>query len=181
MLGDTPWAVVFDERFLDTLDNIGQSSGELKANVKKTIEAIIDNPLKGDPKTGRLKGYRTTHIEHLVIVWELNPTIITSDNLDTLEEVYFHDITHHDNMKSAINTKSPVAPTQTFTISFSSHDVQPTISELYNCNAVTLTQDPDWGNTGVTVTGEVDDDGISQLTSILPTSAKLDISTSQLP
>lgn len=179
MFEDAPWDVTFDQRFLSTVEELDRSSGELKDNITKTVNAIVENPLKGDPKTGQLRGYRTTHIEHLVIVWELDPEIISMDHMDKLEEVYFHNVKHHDKMRDAVGTKKPLDISQHFTVTFETYDVQDTIAQLYDTDTIDV-EDQQWNEDGVTVTGALDGDS-NTLTELLPESATIELTKPTLP
>ena len=55
------------------------------------------NPLIGDPKTGRYRGYRSIHVkDHWVLAWKLVPPIFHASNLPKLELVVFAFFGHHD-------------------------------------------------------------------------------------
>lgn len=175
MFEDAPWDVAYDKRFRDSLAELNTSSGNLKENTTKTIRAIVDNPLKGDPKTGQLRGCRTTHIEHLVIVWELDPEIISIDHLNKLEQVYFHDIKHHDKMRDAIGAKSPIDIPHQFTVVFDSLNVQSVIASLYDNNAINI-ETQQWTENGVIVKGTIHQTDKETLTKSLPASATIKLS-----
>lgn len=175
MFEDAPWDVAYDKQFREKLVELETSSGDLKDNVTKTVQAIVENPLKGDPKTGQLRGYRTTHIEHLVVVWELDPEVISIEHRDKIEELYFHNIKHHDKMRDAIGSKTPIELTREFTVTFESFDVQSIISDLYECD-VTNVETQNWIDNGVVVEGTITEEDQDVLDEILPSSATIQLS-----
>lgn len=174
MFEDAPWDVAYDTRFRSSLAELDKSSGNLKDNVTKTVRAIVEKPLKGDPKTGQLRGCRTTHIEHLVIVWELDPEIVSIEHLDKLTEIYFHDIKHHDKMRDAIGNKSPIDTAKQFEVTFESLDVQSVISDLYNCDIIEV-QTQNWNGSGVVVEGTMQQTEENILEELLPDSATIEL------
>lgn len=179
MFDDSPWDVNFDQRFQDTVEDLDTSSGDLKNNVSKTVNAVVNNPLKGDPKTGQLRGCRTTHIEHLVLIWELDPEIISIEHLDDLKEIYFLNLKHHDKMLDGIAAKSPVEFNHRFTVTFESLDVQATISKLYDCDEIHI-EDQRWEQEGVTINGSIQANDQTLLETRLPETASITLSNPTL-
>lgn len=91
-----PWRVEFYERFDDAYRKLTKKDSRLKQAVDAMMDRIAAEPLTGDPKTGQLRGLRSTHVaKHWVIVWELRPVIVSRAMLVDLREVWFYDLYHH--------------------------------------------------------------------------------------
>jgi hypothetical protein len=167
------WDVVYDKDAVEALLELQQSSNELYENVRTTLQRIVASPLIGNAKTGELRGCRATHIEHLVLVWELrsemtgNP-IYHRDHLDRLDEVYIHGINHHDQMTSIVSNRDrPVRTERGWAVKFGRYDVQPALNSLYETDDVRI-QDVEWGENKVMVRGVVTENSKSILKERLP-------------
>lgn len=169
-LPDTPWNVRFDRRFKEAFEDL-EGSG-FQDRVRSTVAKIAENPLTGEPKTGVLKGTRTTHIEHLVIQWELKPEIHRRGHLDNLEEVYFLNVTHHDDMVD-IGRRGPSQMGGTeFRIEFDEWEVGAVISAIHGLD-VTHEVEENWDSGPPTVTGKIDANQRERLLNIIPDSASI--------
>lgn len=175
---ETEWDVTYDRSVVKTLEEMQRSSGNLHDNVRKTLLDIVENPLKGSPKTGELKGYRATHIEHLVIVWELRSEdggspITKRTHIDKLEEVYIHGIAHHDNMTSTVSgADRPAKIERVWGVRFNGYDVQKEISILYDVDGAEIVNE-NWSNeNGVVVSGTATEGVQNQIKEKVPESAE---------
>jgi mRNA-degrading endonuclease YafQ of YafQ-DinJ toxin-antitoxin module len=184
------WDVTYDRDAVEALQALQQSSSELYENVRTTLQRVVATPLMGHAKTGELRGCRATHIEHLVIVWELrsektgNP-IYRRDHLDSLDEVYLHGIKHHDQMTSIVgNRDRPVRTQRGWAVSFDRYDVQPAINRLYETDDVRV-QDVDWAENTVVVRGVVTENSKTilreRLPEQLPTDAAIRVGEQRIP
>jgi len=69
----------------------------LPFNDKPLIEAlramqlrVQDNPLMGDPKTGKYRHYRAIHVkDHWVLAWRLVPPVFQPQHLPKLQVLVF--------------------------------------------------------------------------------------------
>lgn len=164
----TKWDVQFDQTVVDALKDSKQSSQELYENLMSTVRAVAEDPLKGAPKTGELRGCRSTHIEHLVLVWEVrakdsgNP-ITSRDHIDKVGEVYFHGIGHHDRMTQLVNqTDRSVDFELEWRVRYDCYDVTSEISRLHDLDEAEVERE-DWGE-GVSVSGTVSPESVNELT-----------------
>jgi addiction module RelE/StbE family toxin len=83
-------------QFHEAYQKLTKKDKRLKDAIDSMMERIEDDPLTGDPKTGALRGLRSTHVaRHWVIVWELRPVIVSRAMLGELEEIWFYDCYHH--------------------------------------------------------------------------------------
>ncbi|WP_226042469.1 hypothetical protein [Natrinema sp. DC36] len=177
---DRHWTINADKKFLDKYESLKQSSGGLFDNLKKTVERIKDNPLIGDPKTGQMKGTRTTHVEHLIVQWKLDPEILRKKHKSDLEEVYFLSITHHDKMRKGVRQSQSVEIELQCVITFFEYDIGEELNLLYNIDCVALNE-PHWKNDGkVTIKGKVTPMDRDILMSQLPDKAEIEFSDSGL-
>lgn len=177
---DRHWTINADEKFLDKYEDLKQSSGGLFDNLKKTVDRIKDDPLIGDPKTGQMKGTRTTHVEHLIVQWKLDPEILRKKQRSDLEEVYFLSITHHDKMGKGIRQGHSVEIELQCLITFFDYDIGEELNLLYNIDCLILNE-PNWKNDGeVTIEGKVSPKERDFLINRLPDKAEIEFSDSGL-
>lgn len=95
---DTPrqWRVDAYAQFHEAYQKLTKKDKRLKEAIDSMMERIELDPLVGDPKTGALRGLRSTHVlRRWVIVWELRPVIVSRAMLSKLEEIWFYDCFHH--------------------------------------------------------------------------------------
>lgn len=91
-----PWRIDSYVQFHEAYQRLTRKDGQLKRAIDTMMERIERDPLVGDPKTGALRGLRSTHVaRHWVIVWELRPVVVNRALLSKLEEVWFYDCYHH--------------------------------------------------------------------------------------
>lgn len=58
---------------------------------------VQDDPLIGDPKTGRYRHFRSIHVlNHWVLSWRLEPAIFRREHYPMLKLVVFSFFGHHD-------------------------------------------------------------------------------------
>lgn len=184
------WDVVYDRDAVEALQELQQSSNELYENVRTTLQRVVASPLMGNAKTGELRGCRATHIEHLVLVWELrsettgNP-ICRRGHLDSLGEVYVHGIKHHDQMTKIVSNRDrPVRTQRGWAVRFNRYDVQPAINHLYETDGVRV-RNVDWREKSVVVRGVVTENSKTvlqkRLPEQLPTDAAIRVGEQRIP
>jgi len=173
------WEIGADQEFLNKVEELQESEGDLYNNIKNKIEKIKEDPLTGDPKTGLLKGSRTVHVEHLVLRWEVRPEVHRRKHLEKIDEVYFLCITHHDDMKEGFSSKNPATISEECVIEFGSYNVGSELHQLYNLDFLQL-QEPNWHEDGVEVRGTVEKEDREKLESKLPADASIRYTEDQI-
>lgn len=167
-LPDTEWDVGFDKRFVDAFEGL-EGSG-FQDRVQSTVEKIASNPLTGEAKTGVLKGTRTTHIEHLVIQWELDPEIHRRSDLESLDEVYFLNLTHHDDMED-VGRRGPVeSGGLNFQVEFDKWEIGAVMNAIHRMDGTSEIEEQ-WEPGPPVVTGKIEEDSRDKILDIIPDSA----------
>lgn len=65
--------------------------------LRRAQKRVQNDPLMGNPKTGRYRQFRAVHVkDHWVLAWCLEPPILHRDHLAKLEVVVFAFFGHHD-------------------------------------------------------------------------------------
>jgi mRNA-degrading endonuclease YafQ of YafQ-DinJ toxin-antitoxin module len=91
-----PWKVDSYAQFVEAYTKLTKKDARLRQAIDAMMDRVEGDPLLGDPKTGKLRGLRSTHVaRHWVLVWELRPVIVNRAMLPSLQEVWFYDVYHH--------------------------------------------------------------------------------------
>lgn len=175
---DVPWEVNWNEGFEQDL-HAYSDSGDFYDNLCGTVEKIIENPIRvGKYKEGSLKSIRTTHVEQHIIGWEVTPGVNQTDLQDNVEEIYFHFLTHHDEMSDGITNRNPAEKSTNFEIRipyFGSVDIPPKLNEIYELVGGLDSgdvEDEEWKDEYVSVVGTLPPASREKLEEILPDAAE---------
>lgn len=174
---DEPWDIQFDEKFREAYDDL-EGSG-FQDRVQDRVKKIANNPLTGEPKTGVLKGTRTTHVEHLIIQWELIPEIHRRAHLNDLEKVYFLNLAHHDEMLDIGRRGATDDETITFRVEFDQWEVGAVLNAIHGLEGSSEVE-TDWSSGPPEVTGKIDERARDRLEDVIPESAVISFDSDSL-
>jgi len=180
---DVPWKVRWDQEFEDNISTL-KASGSFD-RYRKQILRIIKNPVReGKYKSGGYKGLKTVHVsgsDQDIICFELTPGINSQSNIEKLDELYFHHITHWDNYDSALNSRQPADGGYEYIIQIpyfgGQYDPERVLSKVYDfakshegCHV----ERQDWEDEYLGITGHIDPTETSDLEELLPASATIE-------
>lgn len=180
---DTPWKISWDADFEATIQELKQS-GSFDAYRKKIIR-IMRNPVReGSYKGENLKGMKTAHIpgnRQDIICFEITPGINDKDQMDGIEELYFHFIDHWDNYDSALTRRDPADLEYGFEIRIpyygGPYEVEKVINTVYQAakeyEGISIA-DQEWKDEYVQMTGEAIPDDRQSIEMILPDAATVE-------
>lgn len=165
------WRVRADKRFVKQYRQARDNAGnDFENNVESTIDRICRNPLHGQRKTGRLNGLRGQHIEHLVALWEVSPTVTSREYTDRIDEVYLVGIVHHDDYERSLVNRQPATPVREFTVVMRGEDTGHT-HRVYDTPGIHVEKES-WFSRGddqcVLLHGVRDEGAIANLVARLP-------------
>lgn len=176
----TDWLVKYDTQVIETLKEEKSGDGQLYDNLLSTLVDIVEDPFIGEVKTGELRGFRSTHVEHLAIIWENrsegsgNP-IQAREYIDKLGEVYLYCISHHDNMTSALRGyRKPGQSKREWQIRFPTYDIGEELHQLHEDESINVT-DVDWRQNGVVIHGTYSITSETNITNSFPPNAEVTI------
>lgn len=90
------WKVDGSDDFQESYRKLARKNPRLKDAVDAMMDRVEDDPLIGDPKTGRLHGLRQVHVMgHWVLTWSLEPVIVNRKHLSDLRQLWFIELEHH--------------------------------------------------------------------------------------
>lgn len=182
-LPDVPWDVNWDKDFEKNIDDLKDDGSFEK--YRKQIIKIIENPIReGRYKKGQYKGLKTAHVSGSaqdVICFELTPGVNAQSEIEKLEEVYFHHITHWDNYDSALNSRKPADGADQYSIRIpyfgGRYDPERIRSDIYDFakEAETCCVESDsWEDEYIEISGQIGSKDKEELKQLLPDAAEID-------
>lgn len=170
------WIVRADERFLKQFSKAIKNAGNgFQRNLRSSVDAVCENPLSGERKHGRLGGIRGLHVEELVLLWTITPTVGSREYVDDVEEVYLVGLVHHDSYNTGMINKSPATPEWDFVAVLRAEQLSSHHS-IYDVEEVEI-DDEHWFNKedtdGVIIEGTYAEGRESALENALPQGAGL--------
>lgn len=183
---DVPWEIGWNRKFEQQLEQL-KTSGSYD-NIRNTIEDIIENPVRsGRHKEGPLSGLRATHVQEKIICWEVTPNIRDPSLQDQVEELYFHFISHHDDMTQAVSRRNPAKTSTTeFVLKLpymEGYVVEKKLNEIFSlCNEFEDFDivEQEWEEEYVEVKGIITEESSEKVESVIPESADIDYDSSSL-
>lgn len=135
-----PYRIERDEGFIADLQRWASADRSLGEEFVSRIEAIEDDPFKGEWKPGGpIRGCRGEPIRQrrFAIVYELRPEDPVMRDIDRIDEVYFRGITKHDDQASAgVSSDAPIAAMFNFEVEIPAEDAGRARSALFGLDHV---------------------------------------------